>query len=100
METTTLTDEQIRVYKSTLTKLLKIKDYQINDLQFLPNSGKFTACIEIHFNGKTYIRQTSGKSIVAVADNLNDQYAGMVFCVGTGAALRGFSQKIERYFLS
>lgn len=99
METTTLTDEQIRVYKESLTKLLKIKDYQINDLQFLPNSGKFTACIEIRLGGKTYIRQTSGKSIVTVADNLNDQYAGMVFCLGTGAALRGFSQKIERYFI-
>ncbi|MCK9629131.1 MAG: hypothetical protein M0R37_11140 [Bacteroidales bacterium] len=99
METTTLTDEQIKVYKESLTKLLKIKDCKINNLQYFPFSGKFAAVIEVKIGNKVRPIDAVGSSISKVANSLNDKYAGMVFCIGTGAALRGFSQKIERYFI-
>lgn len=96
---TQLTDSQIADYKRELKRLLKIKDYEITDLQYLPYTGKFSACIEVKFAGRTRICQTARKSIIDVANDLQDQYAGMIFCVGAGGALRTFSQKIERYFL-
>ena len=92
---TSLSNEQLDIYKNQLKNMLKIKDYQINNLDFLPNSQKYIAVIEVKLNDKVYILDACRATLSGIADDLTDQYSGMVFCKNMGA----FSRTIREHFV-
>lgn len=92
---TSLSNEQLDIYRNQLKSMLKIKDYKIKNLDFLHNSQKYTADIEIIINDKIYTLSACRTTLRELADNLTDKYSGVIFCKNMGA----FSRTIREHFV-
>lgn len=98
-----LSDEQLSLIRNELKGLLRLKDYSFTNINYLPLSKKYSVQVEIKMDGTTYIRHACRKNITDVADDLNAQYAQMVFIIGGGKVAKKavdiFVANAKRYFL-
>jgi len=93
--TTTLSDAQIDIYKNQLKNMLKIKDYKIINLDFLTNSQKYIAVIEVKFAGKVHILNACRTTLNEISNDLTDKYSGIIFC----KEISQFSKSLQSYFM-
>lgn len=86
---------QQEIWISHLKNILKIKDYTLNRLEFLPNSQKYSVQIEVKSDKFYKVYESHQLSLLEVAIDLEDQYYRDI----TAGIEEDFIRKIERYYI-